>query len=131
MITTIDGTISAVSGATPGPASGIAYTIKYNDNGSVIELSQQVPVMRQWPDEIDTDGAAQIGTKAFGFMTEEGRIWWFFQERPVIQDCEAPAPIMMQDPEDPLKRIATKAPPKSAPTLPGFGSTGDSTGADV
>ena len=102
MINPIDGTIRSVQGVNPGPSSGISYTIVYIENGSAVVLSGQVPVFRQWPEEVDIDGQACVGKKVAGFISNEGRIWWFFAERPASRQCGTPQPLRQPDPSDPL-----------------------------
>ena len=82
------GVITAVNGTTPGPASGITYTIMVSDpaTAGTFPMEGQVPYSR-WPDELDivalTPGVPVIGA-ALG-----GEITWHFWEQPAFADCPA------------------------------------------
>jgi hypothetical protein len=55
------GTIAAVHGTSPGPASGITYDVDVNEPGvGVMRLEGVAPHHQRWPDHIDTV-AASVG----------------------------------------------------------------------
>jgi hypothetical protein len=82
------GIITAVNGTTPGPASGITYTIMVSDpaTAGTFPMEGQTPYSR-WPDELDivalTPGVPVLGA-ALG-----GEITWHFWEQPAFADCPA------------------------------------------
>jgi hypothetical protein len=82
------GVITAVNGTTPGPASGITYTIVVSDpaTAGTFPMEGQVPYSR-WPDELDivalVPGVPVLGA-AIG-----GEITWHFWEQPAFADCPA------------------------------------------
>lgn len=129
-VRSIDGTVRSVQGTTPGPSSGISYTIVYTEDGGPVVLSGQVPVMRQWPDEVDIDGQECVGKKVAGLMTEEGRIWWWFAERPVGRQCgTGQASALRGRPGQIIPPVLPGA--KSVPGVdPGVDPSGPSTGVD-
>ena len=60
-IVTTMGTVKAVHGANPGPASGITYDVEVNLSGIGKVVAQGVvPHHQRWPDIVDTV-AANIG----------------------------------------------------------------------
>lgn len=66
-IVPMTGVIVSVQGTTPGPASGITYTVKVNlPNGSTAEYAGVKPHNTRYPDSIDTV-AASNGTAFFVF----------------------------------------------------------------
>lgn len=55
------GTVAAVHGASPGPASGITYDIDVNEPSvGVVRVPGVVPNHSRWPDDLDTI-AAMVG----------------------------------------------------------------------
>jgi hypothetical protein len=82
------GIITAVNGTTPGPASGITYTIMVSDpaTAGTFPMEGQTPYSR-WPDELDivalVPGVPVLGA-ALG-----GEITWHFWEQPAFADCPA------------------------------------------
>ena len=129
-VRTIKGTVRSVQGSTPGPSSGISYTIVYEEEGSVVVLDGQVPMMRQWIDDVDIDGQACVGKPVNGLMTEEGRIWWWFAERPVALQCGGGAQALRAS-GGAIPIIPVPLSPKSVPGVdPGAEPGGPSTGID-
>lgn len=52
-ITEYIGAVTAASSATPGPASGITYTVTWETPAGIVSQSGLAPSQR-WPDDIDT-----------------------------------------------------------------------------
>lgn len=80
------GRIKTVSGTSPGPSSGITYTIGVHDPNvdGVFELRNQAP-MQRWPNDLDIT-AVPVGTIVIG-TAEANRIRWHFMEMPAFADC--------------------------------------------
>lgn len=80
------GRIQTVNGTSPGPASGITYTIGVHDPNveGVYTLENQAP-MQRWPNELDIT-AVSVGTIVIG-TAEANRIRWHFLEMPAFADC--------------------------------------------
>jgi hypothetical protein len=96
------GRITAVTGASPGRASTISYTIAVHDPNveGIFTLERQAPTKRL-PDEIDIQ-AYNVGDIVIGSI-EANRVRWHFVELPAFADCPTltpPAPIV--SPEDPF-----------------------------
>lgn len=97
------GKIIGVSGASPGRASGISYSIAMHDPqvDGIITLTEQKPVKRL-PDTIDIL-AFDIGDIVIGSV-ESNRVRWHFFEMPAFADCPAgiapSSPVV--SPDDPL-----------------------------
>lgn len=70
----------------PGPASGISYTIKWNDPSlGPVERENQVPDGPwRWPDTIDTDSEHMVRKWVQGIVTPEGEVLWNFTEPPMF-----------------------------------------------
>lgn len=81
------GFVTAIDGTTPGPASGISYTVRINKDGSVLEVPRVVPSNGRLPDEWDVD-AFPIGTLVL-VINESGRLEFVFcpAERPATGVC--------------------------------------------
>lgn len=96
------GKIVAVSGPSPGRASGISYRIAVHDPNTegVFTLDGQRPVKRL-PDTIDVE-AFVVGDIVVGSV-EANRVRWHFQELPAFADCPTvtPPPVA-PTPNDPL-----------------------------
>jgi hypothetical protein len=97
------GRITAVTGASPGRASTISYTIAVHDPNveGIFTLERQAPTKRL-PDEIDIQ-AYNVGDIVIGSI-EANRVRWHFVELPAFADCPTltpPAPIV--SPEDPFR----------------------------
>ena len=97
------GKIIAVTGPSPGRASGISYRIAVHDPNTegVFTLDGQRPAKRL-PDTIDVD-AFVIGDIVVGSV-EANRVRWHFQELPAFAECPTltpPSPIVT--PEDPFR----------------------------
>lgn len=82
------GRIVSSHGTSPGPASGITYTIAVHDPQveGVFRLERQKPVQR-WPDDIDVvalrDGQLVVGAIA------ANAVQWHFHEYPAFRECAA------------------------------------------
>lgn len=82
------GRIVEIQGKTPGPASGITYTIAVHDTNveGIYRLERQVPVQR-WPDEIDVV-ALRHGQLVIGAVAGNV-VQWHFHEYPDFGACES------------------------------------------
>jgi len=82
----IIGRIVAVAGTTPGPASGISYTIACHDANvdGVYRLDGQKPV-RRWPDTLDTV-AWSVGSMVQGIV-DANVVQWHTLELPDFGAC--------------------------------------------
>lgn len=80
------GRIVTIIGTTPGPASGISYTIAVHDPATegVYRLERQAPIKR-WPDDIDVE-ACDEGSIVIGTVSAN-RVQWHFYEYPAFADC--------------------------------------------
>ena len=80
------GRIASVQGTSPGPSSGITYTIGVHDPNveGVYVLNNQAP-MQRWPNDLDII-AVPAGTIVIG-TAEANRIRWHFMEMPAFADC--------------------------------------------
>jgi hypothetical protein len=80
------GRIASVNGTSPGPSSGITYTIGVHDPNveGVYTLNNQAP-MQRWPNDLDIT-AVPAGTIVIG-TAEANRIRWHFMEMPAFADC--------------------------------------------
>ena len=80
------GRIASVQGTSPGPSSGITYTIGVHDPNveGVYVLNNQAP-MQRWPNDLDIT-AVPAGTIVIG-TAEANRIRWHFMEMPAFADC--------------------------------------------
>lgn len=90
----VTGVITAYQGTSPGPASQLSYTIKWNEPGGGIGVADgQIPQGWRWPDECWTNGARMVGIRLHGVLTSEGRIEWTFTECPHFGPCtDQPGP---------------------------------------
>jgi len=122
----IIGRIVAVQGTTPGPASGITYTIAMQDSGNegVLTLVQQVPAVR-WPDELNIR-ALPVGTLVNGCMAQNRVVWWFW-EMPDFGECPQVGQQAFRMQFDENGNIIRVVVP---PFESGSGSTGAGTGSD-
>ena len=84
----IIGRVVSVQGTTPGPASGIAYTIACHDANvdGVYRLEGQKPI-RRWPDTLDTV-AWYVGSLVQGIV-DANVVTWHTLELPDFADCPA------------------------------------------
>jgi hypothetical protein len=80
------GRVVEVSGTSPGPASGITYTIACHDPqvDGVFRVTNQRPV-RRWPETIDTV-AFEVGTMVVG-VTDTSVLQWHSMEMPDFGAC--------------------------------------------
>ena len=80
------GVITASTGTSPGPSSGITYTIAVSDpaTAGVFSMDGQKPLYR-WPDELDIV-ALVPGLPVIGAMLG-GEVTWHFMEQPAFADC--------------------------------------------
>jgi hypothetical protein len=80
------GRIVAVQGTTPGPASGITYTIACHDPqvDGPFRVVNQRPI-RRWPDSIDTVAFA-VGSMVVG-VTDAAILQWHSMEMPDFGAC--------------------------------------------
>lgn len=87
----IVGRIVSVQGTTPGPASGITYTIAIHDANveGIFQMDHQTPVQR-WPDALDTV-ALPVGMLVIGAI-EANVLRWHFMEFPAFKDCATANP---------------------------------------
>jgi len=121
----IAGVILSHSGQSPGPASGITYSIATADPNAagVFTLNSQVPVTR-WPDVIDTvaipDGTGVIGVSVGAVVS------WHFTEYPDFGAC--PDNTGNSGLLEQLRTGGVFGP--LGPIAPGSGSTDAGTGTD-
>lgn len=117
----IGGVVMSVQGTTPGPASGISYTVGINLASGVRIVDGVKPHGNRWPDALDIDGAAMVN-QPIGGEVVGGRVLWKFFEPPVLRTCDGtviewrlPAPMQPVFPGGPL----TVPPPNPSgpPTL--------------
>ena len=82
----IIGRIVSVQGTTPGPASGLSYTIACHDANvdGVYRLSGQRPI-RRWPDTLDTVAWA-VGSLVQGIV-DANIVTWHTMEMPDFGPC--------------------------------------------
>ena len=80
------GRITTVNGTSPGPSSGITYTIAVHDPNieGIYTLDYQAPLQR-WPNDLDIV-ALPKGTIVIG-TAEANRVRWHFWEMPAFADC--------------------------------------------
>jgi hypothetical protein len=80
------GRIVDVQGQSPGPASGITYTIAVHDTNvdGIYRLERQSPVQR-WPDAIDIV-ALRRGQLVIGAVAANV-VQWHFHEYPAFREC--------------------------------------------
>lgn len=80
------GRIVDVQGQSPGPASGITYTIAVHDTNvdGIYRLERQTPVQR-WPDQIDVV-ALRRGQLVIGAVAANV-VQWHFHEYPAFREC--------------------------------------------
>jgi hypothetical protein len=84
----IIGRVVAVNGTTPGPASGISYSIVASipDTGPV-RMDNQKPA-RRWPDELWIEAVPTTRGKNLVFgIWEASVLTWHFLEFPSFADC--------------------------------------------
>lgn len=88
------GRIVSVEGVSPGPATGISYTIAVHDPevAGIFRLDGQRPIQR-WPDTLDTV-ALPAGMLVMGAI-EAKVIRWHFMEMPAFKDCASTAPAAL------------------------------------
>lgn len=88
------GRIVEVQGQSPGPASGITYTIAVHDTNveGIYRLERQTPVQR-WPDQIDVV-ALRRGQLVIGAVAANV-VQWHFHEYPAFREC-GPDPQAIQ-----------------------------------
>lgn len=88
------GRIVEVQGQSPGPASGITYTIAVHDTNveGIYRLERQTPVQR-WPDQIDVV-ALRRGQLVIGAVAANV-VQWHFHEYPAFREC-GPDPRAIQ-----------------------------------
>ena len=92
------GRIVSAQGTTPGPASGITYTIEWTDPGAgVVRLTGQKPAIPRYPGEVDVT-AYPAGAFVFGVLSNGQYIAWLFTELLAFAACtqNLSAPSMMQ-----------------------------------
>lgn len=82
------GFVKSVAGTSPGPASGITYTIAVNTPEGVIEWAGVAPDNQRPPDVYDTI-AAGVGTACLVYEFG-GRQWIYITEYPDSAECEEP-----------------------------------------
>lgn len=85
-LTPICGIITEYTGTSPGPASGITYTIKANMPQGVVVIPGCTPSSWRWPDSIPVDAQAMVDTVVLGVLTESV-VQWSFIERPALEEC--------------------------------------------
>lgn len=80
------GRIVEVNGTTPGPASGITYTIACHDPQveGPFRVTNQRPI-RRWPDAIDTVAFA-VGSMVIG-VSDSAVLQWHSMEMPDFGAC--------------------------------------------
>lgn len=88
----ITGVILAVSGTSPGPASGITYRIGVNWRGTSFEVDGQSPSEERWPDTVGGEPfhvrAVNVGRIVHGDVdTNTRRVYWWFRELPDLGPC--------------------------------------------
>lgn len=119
------GRIVSVQGTTPGPASGISYTVACHDANvdGVYRLDGQKPI-RRWPDTLDTVAFA-VGSMVQGIV-DANVVQWHSMEMPDFAECPSNSggSGMLE-----LLR-AGGIPQALLPSLPGSGSTEAGGGSD-
>lgn len=81
------GRVLAYSGESPGPASGITYTIEWWQEGTgVLYASGLSPSIPRWPDSVKVD-AYPVDTLVQG-MIWANEIRWLFRELPSLMECQ-------------------------------------------
>ena len=82
------GIVTAVNGTSPGPSSGITYTLMVSDpaTAGAFPMEGQRP-FRRWPDELDVV-AFDLGFPVDGVCIG-GEIIWKDIELPAFADCPA------------------------------------------
>ena len=80
------GTVVSAQGTTPGPASAITYTIKVDENGSIIQLTGIVPENRPHGSEIDIR-AARPGSLVLVCYRDQRTDFLVFGEEPDYGPC--------------------------------------------
>jgi hypothetical protein len=98
------GRIVSVEGTTPGPASGITYTIAVHDPQveGIFRLERQKPVQR-WPDALDIV-ALRPGQLVIGAVAANA-VQWHFHEYPAFRDCATPANLQSIEPGDGIRTV--------------------------
>ena len=86
MTQVLSGVVVGVRGATPGPASNIAYDIKVNyPDGRAVTYPNVPPTQPRWPDTIDTV-ASPVGTPVT-VAVAGGKLWFQLIELPKLAEC--------------------------------------------
>lgn len=119
------GRIVSVQGTTPGPASGITYTIACHDANvdGVYRLDGQKPI-RRWPDTLDTVAFA-AGSMVHGIV-DANVVQWHSMEMPDFADCPSNS-----GGSGLLELLRSGGIPQAfVPSLPGSGSTDAGGGSD-
>ena len=121
----IAGVILSHAGTSPGPASGITYTIATADPNAagVFNMRNQTPVSR-WPDTLDTvampDGTGVIGVSVGAVVS------WHFVELPDFAECPSNSGGSGM-----LELLRSGGIPQAfLPSLPGSGSVDAGGGSD-
>ena len=119
------GRIVGVNGTTPGPASGISYTIKCHDPNveGPYSLSNQKPI-RRWPDTLDTVAFA-VGSMVQGIV-DANVVQWHSMEMPDFAECPSNSGGSGM-----LELLRSGGIPQAfLPSLPGSGSVDAGGGSD-
>ena len=117
----------SVQGQTPGPASGISYTVGVNMPSGVVVIDGVVPYENRWPDALDIDGEAMVDHIVSASVVGN-RYYWDFNEPPILKDCAGNV-ITWHRP--PTHRPAFAGGPMVViPTNPGGGTTVSPSGVD-
>lgn len=122
--------VISVEGPTPGPASGITYTVRWNEPGGGVTppVPGCVPSGARWPDFINTDGAAWVGRNVPGVVLPDGRIQLDFTELPHAVECtgggDSPGPARPGVPGQRTPGIPADPTDPTSPVQVGTGTIG-------
>ena len=84
-----EGIVESVQGTSPGPASGITYTVVVTDQvrNATLRLANVVPAWNRWPDAIDTVAFAPNPLKKFPAIMVGHNLYCFIPETVDFGDC--------------------------------------------
>ena len=99
------GTVVSAQGTTPGPASAITYTIKVDENGSIIQLTGIVPENRPHGSEIDIR-AARPGSLVLVCYRDQRTDFLVFGEEPDYGPCPNTPGVTVVTPDE-LRLLAS------------------------
>lgn len=83
----LPGIVRSFAGTSPGPASGLTYTIDaYFPRAGLVTLAGQTPACERRPDTVDVTAVA-IGTGVLGILFDGQIIQWMFRELDAYAEC--------------------------------------------